>query len=455
MAVWIDGYGDLAVLGSRPRRAYAMPRVFRFSDFELDCRSCELRKRGRRLRVQQQPLQLLAALVAVSGELVTREQLRDRIWGRETYVDFDRAIYKAVNRLRQVLGDDASHPRFIETLPRRGYRFVAGVVDSSTREPGDADARASYLKARYFWSKRTPIDLQRSIEYFRRTIERAPGFALAWTGLADAYVLIGIFGLQPPREVFVPARTAAQRALALDDELAEAHAALADIQKCYDWNWGGAERSYRRAIALDPGYAVAHQWYAGLLSILGRHDEAWAEIETARRCDPLSVAINAFVSYLALLAGRYEAAVAAARQTLELDPNAPLTHDLLGRAYAKLGDTQNAIESFESALRLGGSVPLLEGYRGYAYARAGARTRAEQILAELRQHRLTHYVSPIDMALVCVGLGNTDGAVAALEEGYRDRAVRTITIGDPFFSELRLDSRYQDLLNRLGLPAQP
>jgi len=241
----------------------------------------------------------------------------------------------------------------------------------------------------------------------------------------------------------------------MDDGLAEGHTVLADIQKLYDWNWSGAEESYRRAIALDPTYAVAHQWYAGLLSILGRHDEASTEIETARRCEPLSLAINAFISYLALLAGRYETAVAAAQKALELDTNAALAHDLLGRAYAKLGDTNKAIDSFESALRLGGSVPLIEGYRGYAYARAGARTQAEQILAQLRQQRLTHYVSAIDIAVVCVGLADTEGAIAALEEAYRNRAARMVTVGDPFFSELRLDARYRDLLTRMGLPAQP
>jgi Transcriptional regulatory protein, C terminal len=175
--------------------------------------------------------------------------MRDHIWGKETYIDFDRAINKAVNRLRQLLGDDVAHPRFIETLPKHGYRFVADVVDSSSRQPSAADARENFLKARYFWNKRTPIDLQRSIEYFRRTIERPPDFALAWTGLADAYVMIGIFGLQQPREVFVPAKTAAQRALALDGALAEAHAVLADIQKCYDWNWVGAEQSCRRPLS--------------------------------------------------------------------------------------------------------------------------------------------------------------------------------------------------------------
>jgi tetratricopeptide (TPR) repeat protein len=330
---------------------------------------------------------------------------------------------------------------------------VARVVDSAARQPDDAAARESYLKARYFWNKRTPIDLQRSIEHFRRAIEREPEFALAWTGLADTYVMMGIFGLQPPSAVYPSARAAAERALLLDDSLAEAHAVLADIQKCYDWNWQGAERSYRRSIELDPTYAVAHHWYAGLLAIVGRHDEARAEIEIARRCEPLSIAINAFVSYVALLGGRYEEAIAAAQEALVLDANAALTHDLLGRAYAKAGDTQNAIEAFETALRLGGSVPLIEGYRGYAYARAGARSRAEQILARLHRQRLTQYVSPIATALVCVGLADADGALGALEEAYCDRATGMITVGDPFFSELRSDARYQELLTRVGLPS--
>jgi tetratricopeptide (TPR) repeat protein len=190
-----------------------------------------------------------------------------------------------------------------------------------------------------------------------------------------------------------------------------------------------------------------------LLAIVGRHDEARAEIEIARRCEPLSIAINAFVSYVALLGGRYEEAIVAAEEALVLDANAALTHDLLGRAYAKAGDTQKAIEAFETALRLGGSVPLIEGYRGYAYARAGARSHAEQILARLHRQRLTQYVSPIATALVCVGFADADGALAALEEAYCDRATGMITVGDPFFSELRADARYQELLTRVGLPS--
>jgi DNA-binding winged helix-turn-helix (wHTH) protein/Flp pilus assembly protein TadD len=431
-----------------------MTSTFRFGDFELDCRSYELRKRGRRLRVQQQPFQILATLVAASGNVVTRQELRDRVWGPETHVDFERAINKAVNRLRQLLGDDVARPRFIETLPKRGYRFVAEVAPSASRRPPTGDARETYLKARYFWNKRTHADLTRSVEYFRRTIEKDPDYALAWTGLADAYVTIGIFGLQPPHDVFPPAKAAAERALGLDDALAEAHVVLAEIHKFYDWNWEAAERSYQRAIELDSNYALAHQWYAQLLSILGRHGEAVREIETARHCDPLSVPINAFLSYVWLEARRYEEAAKAAYQTLELDANASLTHFILGRAYAKLGQLQEAANVLETAARLGGNAPLMESMLGYVHARAGARPHAQRILESLRERGRTQYVSPIDLALVSLGLGDTDGAVAGLEDAYRARSTRMIIVGDPFFSELGSDVRYRQLLTRLGLPLQ-
>jgi DNA-binding winged helix-turn-helix (wHTH) protein len=334
--------------------------IFRFADFELDGRSRELRKRGRRIRVQQQPLQILTMLVAAPGDVVTREALRERIWGPSTHVDFDRGINKAITRLRQLLGDDLARPRFIETLPKRGYRFVADVTRLASRRQIQDDAKEAYLKARHFWNKRTPDDLKRSVEYFHRAIERDPDYPLAWTGLADAHTMIGIFGLQPPRHVFPPAKAAAERALVLDESLAEGHTVLAEIQKLYEWNWDAAERSYRRALELDPGYAVAHQWYGQLLSILGRHNEAHNEMEAARRCDPLSPTIAAFFSYTAFEAGQYEAAVVAAQDALELDANAPLTFYMLGRAYAKLGDTSNAIVTLEKGIRLAGWLPFIE-----------------------------------------------------------------------------------------------
>src|SRR5262249_3275607 len=161
------------------------------------------------------------------GDVVTRDELRERIWGTSTHVDFDRGINKAMTRLRQLLGDDPTRPQFIETLPKRGYRFVANVTRLASRRQIKSDTKEAYLKARYFWNKRTPDDLKRSIKYFHRAIEGDPEYPLAWTGLADAHNMLGIFGLQPPRDVFPLAKAAAERALALDESLAEGHTVLA------------------------------------------------------------------------------------------------------------------------------------------------------------------------------------------------------------------------------------
>jgi tetratricopeptide (TPR) repeat protein len=296
--------------------------------------------------------------------------------------------------------------------------------------------------------------LRRSIEHFRRAIEKDPEYALAWTGLADTYIMVRIFGLEPPSEAMTRAQAAAQRALMLDGSLSEAHTVLAEVQKLYEWDWAAAERSYLRAIELDENYAVAHHWYAQLLSIVGRHDEAQRQIEMARRCDPVSPTIAAFVSYVALEARRVEAAIAAANDALELDANAPITHYLLGRAYAIAGDMSGAIATLRTALKLGGWVPFIEACLGYAYARADDRPRAEQILARLRTRALTGYVSPIDLAQIYLGLHDRDAAMAQLEKAYRTRAVRTVIIGDPFFSELVSDARYRELMSLLR-PAPP
>jgi tetratricopeptide (TPR) repeat protein len=265
-------------------------------------------------------------------------------------------------------------------------------------------------------------------------------------------VMIGLFGLEAPGDVLPPAKAAAERALRLNDSLAEAHTVLAETQKLYEWDWEAAECSYRRAIEFEPGYAVAHHWYAQLLSILGRHEEARHQIDIAGRCDPLSAAIAAFASYVAFEAREFETAVASAHKALELDAHAPVTHFLLGRAYAKLGRTSSAISALEKALGVAGWFPQVEAALGYVHARAGDRAQAEQILAGLLTRRLTQYVSPIDVAQVCLGLGDIDGAITALEEGYRTRAVRMVVIGDPFFSELALDARYRELMARMRLP---
>lgn len=250
--------------------------TFTFGDFQLDCRARELKRRGRRLRVQRQPIQILSLLVATAGEVVTREELRDAVWAQHTHVDFDRGINKAINRLRQVLGDVPQRPQFIETVPRRGYRFLAAVTRVATPvRVISPEVREALLKARHFAGKRTVQDLTRSVDHFRQTIERDPDCADAWAGLAEAYVVLGIFGLQPPHDAFPAARSAAERALTLDGSSAQAHTVLADVKKFYEWDWSGAERAYQRAIDIDPHSVLAHHWYAQLLAIQARHAEAF------------------------------------------------------------------------------------------------------------------------------------------------------------------------------------
>jgi len=433
----------------------AVPSTFTFGDFQIDPAAGELRKRGRKLRIPQQSVQMLAILVAAAGEIVTREQLRDALWTRDTHVDFDRGINKGITRLRQVLGDAAQRPRFIETVPRRGYRFIAAVTRSPmTGRAISPAAREALLKARHFSGKRTVQDIARTVDYFRQAIERDPDYADAWAGLAEAHVVTGIFGLRAPDEAFPAAKAAAERALALNGASAQAHTVIADVRKFYDWDWSGAEHAYRRAIEIEPHAVLGHHWYSQLLAILARHSEALAEIETARQCDPASPVVNAFISYIHLEARQYDAAIVAAVKALELDSAAPLPYFLLGRASAKVGDFQRAIAALTEALRLGGSVPRFEASLGYAYARAGLQVEAETILERFSRGPIAPHVSPVEGALIALGLGETEAALSGLEAAYAARLPGTLSAGDPFFSELAGERRYRELMARLQLPLQ-
>jgi len=429
--------------------------TFTFGDFQLDCRALELKKRGRKLRVPQQSVQILCLLIAAAGEVVTREELRGAVWGQDTHVDFDRGINKAINRLRQVLGDASERPRFIETVPKRGYRFLVPVTSVSTvARVTSPEVRESLLKAKHFSSKRTMQDLLRSVEYFRQAIERDPECAEAWAGLAEVYWVMGGFGLKPPDEAFPAARLAAERALALNGALAQGHTVLAGVKKFHEFDWVGAERAYRRAIKVDPQHSLAHREYAQLLSMLARHKEALAEIEAARQCDPVSAPVNAFVAHTYLEARQYDRAVVAGLKAVEIESAAPLPYFSLGRAYAKTGKFQLAIDAFTETLRLAGNVPIFAAYCGYTYARAGQRAKAEAILNEFNRGQLTPFVSPIHRALVLLGLDDIDAALAGLEDAYAARAPWMVSAGDPFFSELASEPRYRQLMGRLRLPVQ-
>jgi TolB-like protein/Tfp pilus assembly protein PilF len=330
-------------------------------------------------------------------------------------------------------------------LARPGSQEVA-------RRPLEPEAYESYLKGRFFWNKRTEADLNRSIDYFLRAIQLDPAYALAYAGLSDAYVLLGIFGVRRPHDVYPKARAAAEKALEIDGTLAEPHAALGHVLTAYDWDFQGAEAEYRKALDLNSNYPTAHQWYGHLLAVTGRYAEGIAEVTRARDLDPLSVPINAFVGLIHMKARQSLEAVEAARKGVDLDPNNPFAHWILARALDAHNELPECVAESEKAARLSGGSQASTAQLGCAYARIGDTAKAHKIIDQLVQLSRTKYVSPYDIAIIYTALGEKDLAIVWLEKAYEDRAVRLLELVDPAFDGLRFDPRFQDLVQRIGFP---
>jgi len=635
--------------------------VVRFGTYEVSLQSGEVRKAGLRIRVQQQPLKLLEILLEHPGEVVTREELRSRVWPSESFGDFDQALNIAIGKLRSALGDSAENPRFIETLPKRGYRFVAdvSVVDTDARpkrqEPvagdlpatdpghkiqgagltvapqrrlrltrriigalalviiislailsvwlfrsrasaptgirsiavlplenlsGDAsqnyfadgmtdelitdlaqisalrvisrtsvmvykgarqplpqiarelnvdavvegtvlrsgdqvritaqlieastdkhlwsqsyegelrdtlalqnrvasaiadqirinltpqeqaalknakvlnpEAYESYLKGRYFWNKRTRDGLKVALAYFKQAIEEDPTYAQAYSGLSDTYALLGDwqYAVMPPKEAFPKAKAAAIKALELDNSLGEAHNSLAFVLDGFDWDFDSAGKEFQRAIELSPGYATAHHWYAWHLSLLGRFDEAIAEMKKAQNLDPLSLIIDADLAELLVLAHHYDESIAQSRKTIEMDPNFALAHNQLAQAYLQEQMYDEAVTELKKAVQLSGDSPTCIANLARAYVASGKRNEAEKLLGDLKKRSNSAYSNAPEIAIVYVSLGETDQAMNWLEKGYEERFNPGVLLR-PGFDPLRSDARFQNLLRRIGLP---
>ena len=638
--------------------------VVRFGTYEVSLQSGEVRKSGLRIRVQQQPMKLLEILLERPGEVVSREELRGRVWTNESFGDFDQALNIAIAKLRSALEDSAENPRFIETLPKRGYRFIADVsvvdADPHPKKPassagelpgsqeektgpgheiqgdglttvpvapkrrlrptrrvivalalvlslsilaawlfrsrgrapmgirslavlplenlsGDAsqgyfadgmtdelitdlsqisalrvisrtsvmvykgarkplpqiarelnvdavvegtvlrsgdqvritaqlieastdkhlwsqsyegelrdtlalqnrvaraiadqirinltpqeqaalknvkvvnpEAYESYLKGRYFWNKRTADGLKVALAYFNQAIEEDPKYAQAYSGLADTYALLGDwqYAVMTPKEAFPKAKAAAIKALELDSTLGEAHNSLAFILDGFDWDLDSAGKEFRRAIELNPGYATAHHWYAWHLSLLGRYDEAIAEMRKAENLDPLSLIINADLAELLVLAHSYDESIRQSRKTIEMDPNFALAHNQLAQAYLQKHMYDEAVAELQKAVQLSGGSPTSANL-ACAYALSNKRNEAVRILNDLKT-RSTRNASEIALMYVSV-LGDTDQAMNWLEKGYEERFNPTVLLR-PGFDPLRSDPRFQNLVHRIGLP---
>ena len=314
------------------------------------------------------------------------------------------------------------------------------------------DAYQSYLKGRFHWNKRTSDGIKKAIGHFNQAIEKDPGFALAYAGLADCYVVVA--NPVPPREKLPKARAAAKRALELDETLAEAHTTLARVLTIYDWDWAGAEKEFKRAIELNPRYSVAHEWYGGYFAALGRHDESIAERKQALELDPLSVIINFELAQAFYHARDFDRAIEQGQKTLELDPNFPPPNTYLSAAYEQKGMYQEAAEGFQKGqtLRGGTDWSLALAGLGHLYARLGRKDEARAILDELQRLSRQEYVPADSMALVYAGLGEKDQAFAWLDKAYEERSFRLLHIKvEPMWDSLRSDPRFAQLLRRMGL----
>lgn len=318
----------------------------------------------------------------------------------------------------------------------------------------------AYLKARYHLHAMTPSSLRKALEDFERAVELDPGYAPAQAGLATAWALLAIapFDLLPPREAMPKAEAASRKAMELDEELAEAHAALALVHHHYYWNWKQAEAEYQRAIVLSPDYAAAHLSYSWLLLALGRRDEALQEIEKTmgivQDTDPHRlVAVHATRAQAYYFGREFERAVEECEKALQLDPSHFMLHYILGRAYRRLGKGSQAIAQLKAAQKTSSELPLVDAVLGLAYAVSGRKEQTQQFIDAFRASSRKRYIPPTYFAILYAGLGDKDQTLAWLEKGFQERAdLLTWLNVEPMMDDVRSDPRFQALIRRIGLP---
>jgi TolB-like protein/DNA-binding winged helix-turn-helix (wHTH) protein/lipoprotein NlpI len=637
---------------------------YRFGPFELKTKTRELYKHGVKLKLRPQAYQVLVLLLERAGDVVTREDLQKRVWPSNTFVDFEHGLNTAIKELRGMLSDSASAPRYIETLPKLGYRVIgsveaeAGVIEASVDGPkvetsqvaeltsasiagsskfrnrgwaaalavavlviaaliavvkwprpqtqsspqkaelsrrivlavlpfenltgeeaqdyfsdglteemiaqlGRLDpkeisviARTSamhykhssakmdqigrelgvryilegsvrrdstkvrinaqlieagtqtplwtkeydreltnllavqaeiaheisdeiqltfgkpavntpaskpaltpqayqaydlYLRGLFFWNKRTVPSFELAIQDFQQATEKDPNYAPAYAGLANCYTLLSSYSIAPPSKYMPKARAAALSAVKLDDTLPEAHVALALIVENYDYDWDTAEREYRRAIALNPNYATAHQWYAEMLTWRGRFDEALRESENARRLDPLSLIIATDYAAIFYYLRQYDQAIEKFREVQEMDPDFSRAHQIID-VYIQKGRYSDALADLEKWRRTSGVGPHLWRISTCLYCQMGQTDKGKKELEKLEAANRKQPIDPSALVVANLCVGNKERALEWLERAYaqHSNAMTTLKV-DPVYDPLRSDPRFQELLRKVGL----
>lgn len=388
-------------------------------------------------RIRQRGDRLLAAC-----ELVAVED-GSRLWGRR----YERPFAELM-AVRDEIADE---------LKRRLRGKGSGAKRRSGPHPASATpatpAYQAYLRGRYSWNRWTPDSLRAAVRHYEEALAHDPEYALAWAGLADAWAALGQTKAMAPGDAFPRSKAAAYRALALDDQLAEAHASLGFVGRFWDWDWDASEASFRRAIALAPGYATAHRWFGHLCTGLGRHDEGIAWVTRALELDPLSLIILTAVGDAYFYARRYEEAVPFYRRALEMDPEFLAGHSDLARALEYCGRTEEALAEYERAIRVAGlSTPDPSAGLANALAVAGRRAEARAMLQELAGRRAERYVPPWSIASIHARLGEAPEAMTWLERAFDEHDSTLVWLKvHPRFDALRDEPRFRALVSRMGL----
>jgi TolB-like protein/class 3 adenylate cyclase/Flp pilus assembly protein TadD len=328
-------------------------------------------------------------------------------------------------------------------------------VAVSARPTENQEAYQLYLKGRFFWNKRTAIDLRKSIEYFNQAIAQDPNYALAYAALAQAWLLLPAYDGGAPKDCFPQAEAAAKKALALDDNSSDAHAALGMVKQIYDFDLPGAIAEFERAIQLNPNDAMAHHWLSNhSLAAAGQTERAIAEMKRALELDPLSLIINANLGQAYINANRYDEAITQLRKTIEMEGRFYFAHQMLGEALDLKEQIPEAIAEYQKAIALNDD-PIPKALLGHLYGRIGRKDEARKILEELRQTREQRYIEAYGLAIVYLGLGDRNETFNWLEQGYRDRDgyyMAVIRI-DPVLTSLHGDPRFEALAEKI-VPAR-
>jgi len=321
------------------------------------------------------------------------------------------------------------------------------------RQTEDAEAYRLYLKGRHHWNQWTEDGFYKAIEYFQQAVDKDPAYALAYTGIADSYVLLGWNSYLPPKDAFPRGKKAALAALRLDPDLGEARTPLAAVSWLYDWQWSEAQAEFKRSLMLNPVHPTANHWFAEFLMTMGRHQEVIAAMKKSQELDPLSLIISVAIGWAFYMARCYDQAIEQLRRTVELDPNYPVTYWILGLLLRKIGQYEAAIAEGEKGVQLSGGSTLMKAALAQSLATAGQKEKSLHILDELTKLSRHKYVAPYFLAGIHIGLGEADRAMEYLEKSFEEHSHWLIYLHlDPGMDGLRSNSRFLELLQRVGLP---